>query len=158
MGKLIGRIPFLCSHFLARTFKNLLKYRAANSKVPNETFFDSFETLWDCTYNFWRLCPIHSFKVLSLSQDYPVQSQSVSKTSFGILLFEARYGRKYLNLRAKNGCIKNVILPTKRTAIQCYSQSKKPILPCFAIPFQFISQRKHNENAKQADFSWLEPF
>ena len=74
---------FWCSHFLARTFKNLLKYRAANSKVPNETFFDSFETLWDCTYNFWRLYPIHSFKDLFLSQEYPVQSQSVSNASFG---------------------------------------------------------------------------
>ena len=120
MGKSIGRITFLMQPFLARKFKNLLQYRATNSKVPNETFFDSFETLWDCTYNFWRLCPIHSFKVLSLSQDYPVQSQSVSKTSFGILLFEARYGRKYLNFRAKNGCIKNVILPINLPILRLY--------------------------------------
>ena len=38
MGKSIGRITFFMQPFLARKFKNLLQYRATNSKVPNETF------------------------------------------------------------------------------------------------------------------------
>ena len=68
---------FWCCHFW-RENSNICYNRALQTIKSKWDLFYVFEILWNYSYNFWKICLLHSFKVASLSLG---QSHSVSKSS-----------------------------------------------------------------------------